>query len=50
MTTSLFADVVVGDDHPAVRVRRSDHLLEEATVGLFDVGALRELGADVAQT
>ena len=43
------ADVLVGDDHPAVALGLGDHRLEQAAVGLLDVGAAAELGPGVAQ-
>jgi hypothetical protein len=43
------ADVLAGDDHPAVALGGGDHRLENAAVGLLDVGLTRELGTGVAE-
>jgi hypothetical protein len=42
------ADVLAGDDHPAVALGRGDHRLEHTPVGLLDVRAAGELRACVA--
>jgi hypothetical protein len=49
VTATALADVVVGDDHPAVALGLGDHPLHEAPVGLLDLGLARELGLRVAQ-
>jgi hypothetical protein len=43
------ADVLTGDDHPAVTLGGGDHRLEGAAVGLLDVRPAGELGAGIAQ-
>jgi hypothetical protein len=50
MLATALADVLVGDDHPAVALGSGDHLLEQAAVGLLDVGAPGELGLGVAES
>ena len=49
MATALLADVLIRDDDPAMRLRRSDHLLQQAAVGLLDLAALGKLAAHVAK-
>jgi hypothetical protein len=43
------ADVVVGDDHPAMAVRGGNHPLDQAAVRLLDLRAAGELRLRVAQ-
>jgi hypothetical protein len=43
------ADVLIGDDHPPVPARVGDHPLEQAPVGLLDIGLPAELDLSVAQ-
>jgi hypothetical protein len=49
VTAAALADVLVGDDHPAVALRGGDHPLDQGAVGLLDVGLPGELGLGVAQ-
>jgi hypothetical protein len=49
MPTAALADILVGDDHPAVAFRLGDHPLDQPPVGLLDVGSARELRLGVAQ-
>jgi hypothetical protein len=45
---AALADVLVGDHHPPMSLRRGDHRLEQAAVRLLDLGLPCELGARVA--
>ena len=42
VAAARLADIVAADPHPAVVLRRGQHLAEQLAVGLLDEGALGE--------
>jgi hypothetical protein len=49
VATAGLADVLIGDDYPAVALGLDQHPLEQAPVGLLGVGSPPELALGVAQ-